>query len=481
MLRKDVWITATPADLPLVLSRHGAAFGLAGFVHGSQARLRALGLRLRQGDVCVAARHVSLQAGLLCAAGSDPGAVSGDRLDGGFYVSAVFPWAAGLRPGPAAVEADATWDDAATSTLRLTTVEILPVDPVEPGAALPPGCVGISMATYEPDPLLFARQIASIRAQSHADWVCVISDDGSRPGHRRAIAQAIAGDARFHLLPPGPRLGFYRNFERACAALPRACALVAFSDQDDVWGPDRLARQARALATEGGLCSYTDMRVIDPEGRVLSDTFWVHRKARYGSLSGLLLGNVVTGMTILADRGLIAQALPFPATPSLTYHDHWIALLAARLGGLRYLPEALASYVQHGANHTGALTAPPTTRRVLAQGLGRIARFVRRGIIGRRPAQALAEPRVLDWATHEPARLRILVARLDAEAPRTQDAALARLARRFGPLALARCGAAWGDRYRRAYAVELGLGALLAVLATRPIRRRRAHAEPQRS
>ena len=41
------------------------------------------------------------------------------------------------------------------------------------------------MATYDPPTELLARQLDSIRAQTHADWICVISDDCSSPGALR--------------------------------------------------------------------------------------------------------------------------------------------------------------------------------------------------------------------------------------------------------------------------------------------------------
>src|SRR5205807_2159336 len=41
--------------------------------------------------------------------------------------------------------------------------------------------VAICMATYNPPPDLLVRQLDSIRAQTHQNWVCVISDDRSNP------------------------------------------------------------------------------------------------------------------------------------------------------------------------------------------------------------------------------------------------------------------------------------------------------------
>ena len=64
------------------------------------------------------------------------------------------------------------------------------------------------MATFDPDPELFRAQIDSIRAQTDPDWVCVISDDCSRPERFAAIQGVVSGDPRF-VVSRSPR-GFRR-------------------------------------------------------------------------------------------------------------------------------------------------------------------------------------------------------------------------------------------------------------------------------
>ena len=95
-----------------------------------------------------------------------------------------------------------------------------PVEPVV--AAAPEGGAGplvaIAMATYNPPIDLFARQLDSIRAQTHDNWICVISDDCSSEASLARIRDLIGQDPRFVLSRSGRRLGFYRNFERALAA-----------------------------------------------------------------------------------------------------------------------------------------------------------------------------------------------------------------------------------------------------------------------
>ncbi len=111
---------------------------------------------------------------------------------------------------------------------------------VQPWSAPPgisakqPPLIAICMATYNPRPKDFARQIDSIRAQTHSNWVCLISDDASDGESRAAMIKILDGDTRFAFRPNRQRLGFYRNFERCLASVPETAGYVALSDQDDV-------------------------------------------------------------------------------------------------------------------------------------------------------------------------------------------------------------------------------------------------------
>ena len=68
------------------------------------------------------------------------------------------------------------------------SVELGRIPVAEPPAPLSDTApeVAICMATYEPPLDLFRRQVDSIRAQTHGDWLCVVSDDCSPPELRRA-------------------------------------------------------------------------------------------------------------------------------------------------------------------------------------------------------------------------------------------------------------------------------------------------------
>jgi hypothetical protein len=216
--------------------------------------------------------------------------------------------------------------------------------------------VAICMATYEPDPRFFRRQIESIRAQTHGRWICLISDDGSSAESLAAIESVVAGDRRFVVSSAPANVGHYRNFERALGMVPPDADYVAFSDQDDFWHPDKLDSLLAGL-TPGSPLVYSDMRLVGENGEIYADTYWTVRRNSYTDFASLVLANTVTGAASLFDAALLERALPFPPRHSALFHDHWIAQVAMAVGPLSYVDRPLHDYVQHGGAAIGHLAA----------------------------------------------------------------------------------------------------------------------------
>ena len=134
--------------------------------------------------------------------------------------------------------------------------------------------MAIAMATYEPDAAMFEIQIESIRAQTHRNWICLISDDGSGPEARELIERVAGGDPRFAIDFAAGNQGFYANFERALAMVPPEADHVALSDQDDQWRADKLERLLAGLSASRARRSPSATCGSRPLRAAVADTYW---------------------------------------------------------------------------------------------------------------------------------------------------------------------------------------------------------------
>jgi glycosyltransferase involved in cell wall biosynthesis len=364
--------TPLPASLP-------AGGATAVFLYGTCFHRHA---RVTGVEILVdGSRHETLASGMprpdvfraLRADGADPERRS---FRSGFW--AIVPVEA--RPGRAGVElALAARLDGGTEELSSLGRIGIGEPPAAPGLGrpAPPGLIAVCMATFEPDVELFRRQVESLRAQTDERWVCVVSDDASGADQFAALRQVIGDDPRFVVSRSEERLGFYRNFERALRLAPAEADLIALCDQDDRWQPEKLAVLRGALGT--AQLAYSDQRLVDADGRVLRDTLWAGRANNHTDLVSLLVANTITGAAALFRREVAELALPFPDTPGLPFHDHWIGLVALAAGDVAYVDRPLYDYVQHRGAFFGSVThgARPAgaARRLDPLGGGRGAYF----------------------------------------------------------------------------------------------------------
>lgn len=275
----------------------------------------------------------------------------------GFW--ATVPVSAGDAPGFVELEAAVRLDDGEEVRRRLARLEVVRPEP-EPGALADAGVIAICLATFEPDVGLLERQLDSIRAQTDERWICVVSDGGSSAERFAELERLVAQDDRFTLSRSADRLDPYRNFERALRMVPRDIELIALSDQDDRWYPDKLATLRAGLGD--GQLVYSDLRLVTSGGEVLRGSLWEGRRNEYRNLASLLIANTVPGAAMLMRREVAALALPFPHTPNVEYHDHWLALVALASGEVTYVDRPLYDWVQHPGAMSAASGRSETSR-----------------------------------------------------------------------------------------------------------------------
>ena len=161
-----------------------------------------------------------------------------------------------------------------------------------------------------------------------------------------------------HIYSNPERMGSIRNFEQAI----RACTgdLIALSDQDDVWHPDRLSLSEKALdgnPSTGAV--FTDGNLIDEQGRHLGIRLWQRfvfsvgdqQRIRNGDYIPLARFRFITGATLVFR----AKYRPWIFDTGYGWHhDGWISAIIAALSDLCWIQEPLIDYRTHAGQQLGA-------------------------------------------------------------------------------------------------------------------------------
>lgn len=233
--------------------------------------------------------------------------------------------------------------------------------------------VSVAMATYNGAQYL-SEQLHSIAAQTLLPLELVISDDGSTDNSLK-IAADFADRSPFpvHIHRNERNLHYARNFREAS----RRCRgdLIAFSDQDDWWSPDRLERCIAPFDDPELLLLYHNAWLVDDERRKARTLY--DGDAEHSALDLEPLGpwNHSYGLVQIfrADLrqfdDLWDESLNHITDPQdILTHDQWYFFLAEALGRVEFLDEPLLEYRQHGSNQVSATQMrPAVTNRLFTR------------------------------------------------------------------------------------------------------------------
>ncbi|HFH6971469.1 TPA: glycosyltransferase family 2 protein [Streptococcus agalactiae] len=216
--------------------------------------------------------------------------------------------------------------------------------------------VNILMATYNGEKFL-AQQIESIQKQTFKEWNLLIRDDGSSDKTCDIIRNFTAKDSRIRFINENEHhnLGVIKSFFTLVNY--EVADFYFFSDQDDVWLPEKLSvslEAAKHKASDVPLLVYTDLKIVNQELNILQDSM-IRAQSHHANTTLLpeLTENTVTGGTMMINHALAEKWF----TPNdILMHDWFLALLAASLGEIIYLDLPTQLYRQHDNNVLGART-----------------------------------------------------------------------------------------------------------------------------
>jgi glycosyltransferase involved in cell wall biosynthesis len=205
----------------------------------------------------------------------------------------------------------------------------------------------IMMATFNGYKYLDA-QLSSIEKQTYKDWQLVVSDDGSSDKTLDTLKKfQDSQPLNKVIIRPGPQKGSASNFISMLADPLVRGAYYGFSDQDDIWLPNKLevaVAQIKSIEKNDLPVLYCGRTIIVDESlhKISESPLFVFP----ASFRNALVQSIAGGNTMIFNDALKRKCeLLYPKVP---VHDWWLYLLATGVGGIvHYDKEPHVLYRQH--------------------------------------------------------------------------------------------------------------------------------------
>ncbi|MCX5796537.1 MAG: glycosyltransferase [Elusimicrobia bacterium] len=206
--------------------------------------------------------------------------------------------------------------------------------------------VSINLCCYNSEPFL-EETLASVFAQTYADYELVVVNDGSRDGTDAMIRRHIAQGRPIVYHPQdNAGLGAARN-----KALELSSGeFIAILDQDDVWEPRKLERQLPLFSRPEVGFAGSDALLMDAAGRPLSLYSRRNPLRRGRVLPELFLYNFIPCAAAVLRKSAIAKAGGFFRPGFRIAEEYELFLRLAEISEFDFAPEPLVRIRVHPAS-----------------------------------------------------------------------------------------------------------------------------------
>ena len=215
--------------------------------------------------------------------------------------------------------------------------------------------VAVLLCSYNGGKFL-AQQLESIGRQEGVKLAIHVSDDGSQDQTQRILAAFREHWGQQLSIFQGPEQGHVDNFFSLIFSDIEG-DYFAYSDQDDIWHPDKLSRAIKALSPLSD-----DRPALYCSRSLLIDEYGDHIGlsplfSKPPAFANALIQNIGGGNTMVMNRK--AKELLCAVGPvDIVAHDWWTYILVTGSGGsVVYDQRPSLSYRQHQDNLVGSSTA----------------------------------------------------------------------------------------------------------------------------
>ncbi|MGH1573650.1 glycosyltransferase family 2 protein [Methylobacterium sp. P31] len=202
-----------------------------------------------------------------------------------------------------------------------------------------------------------AQQIDSIINQSYPPKEVVVADDCSTDRTLDIVRSFInRSKIPIRIVERGNNIGFGRNF--LSGSKLASADIIAFSDQDDIWHPDKLAVCVERFSDPLIVLVAHSAQLIDQGGASIGRfTQYIKKDCLIGPLSGDPWGGHF-GFSMVFRKSLLDLVPADKFDINLNgkankAHDTWVSILARSAGKIACISRDLVNYRQHGDNVYG--------------------------------------------------------------------------------------------------------------------------------
>lgn len=191
----------------------------------------------------------------------------------------------------------------------------------------------------------YLRQtIDSVLAQTYTDYEIIVLDDGSTDNTKETAALYKDKIKYFYQENRGPTAGKNSGMQKARGEY------IAFLDDDDLWLPEKLAKQVEVLENNRELAfACSGSYVINAKGEIIDE--WKKVTQNQETFSNLYEANFVFTLTVMVRRKCLAATGLFDESLYIVQdYDLWLRL--AKRYPFAYIALPLAKYRKHDSNVT---------------------------------------------------------------------------------------------------------------------------------
>jgi rhamnosyltransferase len=215
--------------------------------------------------------------------------------------------------------------------------------------------IAILLAVYNGERWL-QEQVASIGSQQNVKVTIFVNVDQSQDNSERLITELSSVDSRIQILPLGNCFGSAaKNFYHLITEVDTSSFdYVCYSDQDDIWNPDKLSRHVDLIKQHHAEAVSSDVIAFWPDGRQKLIV-----KSQPQRIYDFLFESAGPGCTFLMTPWLVdavkQQLLNNEAAKEVALHD-WLTYAICRAHNKLWVidPQPSMRYRQHLANEVGA-------------------------------------------------------------------------------------------------------------------------------